>query len=313
MKKLIWNAIKVAGAGATIWAIAISVGVIGPEGEVAESEADIISLDFADESPTRKFHNALDDLGHTDPQVYGLNGNVVFFSENRMRREPAQIMEDYQRRFVEQGINSKIYYSPDMEAQTAYLRGEIVPMKVSDGHVILSGLVPTMDFANDDSNVEAIGSEEFALEQMFAGYRSIDISKERNDHSIITASYSDETFDYAKMFNRGDGDKDVDTEVPTCPSCSRVTRFTDPKANFAQNVFSGTHSKRETEKFYIDAMARRGWELTDTSRAYRDLKKVAHFKYKDAAALQFTRGTEFLNVLITDGDSGTTVYTTKSK
>ena len=60
-------------------------------------------------------------------------------------------------------------------------------------------------------------------------------------------------------------------------------------------------------------MTRRGWELTETSRKYRDLKRMVNFKYQDAVVLQLTKGEQFLNILITEDQNGSTVHTAQSR
>ena len=148
-KHTLWNVTKIAGAAATVAFMAFQIGVLQFDGEVKQSQADIISMKFAERSETKKLVDALDGLGHTEPYPYGLNGNVIYFSENRIDKDPVQIMEEYQRIFVEEGINEKMHTTTDLDAQIAILEGDIVPLRVTRDKIVMGGLVPTMDILNE--------------------------------------------------------------------------------------------------------------------------------------------------------------------
>jgi hypothetical protein len=102
--------------------------------------------------------------------VYDQNGNTVFFSTRTVRKDPQQLLLDYQEKFVEKGINSKVRLTtmeeglnlpPERQGaltddwSQAVLTGEIVPVHKRKDYVSMTGTLlqgsPTTPTSVEDS------------------------------------------------------------------------------------------------------------------------------------------------------------------
>lgn len=148
-----WGVAKITVAGASIWGISLAVLSIGPEGEVAKSEADVWEFGVFQTSESQKFARALEALGHEPPRVYDNNGNTIFFSTRMTTAEPHELVQEYQHAFVAEGVNREVHLTtPDVaamlnpEGEDAYhaerhedlLTGEVLPF-AADPHYMMMG------------------------------------------------------------------------------------------------------------------------------------------------------------------------------
>lgn len=179
MKKALHTTLRLGLTGATVvgigWAFLTlnppSASSIDPTQEdqapislVKESKADIFGMSFAAPNRTQKFMEALDRLGHEPPRSYDANGNNMFFSTAVTHKMPEEVMRDYQREFVNQGLNTEMYtHSPfellgseqDSVRERAFkmidaaMKGEMIPQAVSRDHIAMGGanmLLPEEEF-----------------------------------------------------------------------------------------------------------------------------------------------------------------------
>ncbi len=141
--------------------------------EVKESRADVLWPLVSAPSHTQRFASALGDLGHEPPRVYDLNGNEVFFSTRTTHKMPDELVAEYQRKFVEQGINTKMRMTSPLsvsqldpneavntrfdELAEASMNGEVLPMRVSKQYMMMSGLL--IDKLGEDTPREIVDGQ----------------------------------------------------------------------------------------------------------------------------------------------------------
>ena len=166
-RKSLRGVLKLGVSGALLAGIATSIILFSPQQEqrptgeadvtiaVKESNADLAWFNPMNPTNTQRFAMALDELGHEPPRLYDLNNNEVYFSTRPVKgKNPREIMAEYQRKFVEVGINSKIHETPmsaymghdNAEAQKrieeisqAAMDGEILPAEVSENYMAMTG------------------------------------------------------------------------------------------------------------------------------------------------------------------------------
>ena len=165
VRKSLRNVLKLGVSGAFLTGIAASIVLFSPQQDqkndqevslvVKESNADLAWFSPMNPGKTQRFAMALDELGHEPPRLYDLNNNEVYFSTRPVRgKNPREIMAEYQRKFVEVGINSKMHEtpmseylgsdSPDAkkrieEISQAAMDGEITPAQLSDTYLAMTG------------------------------------------------------------------------------------------------------------------------------------------------------------------------------
>lgn len=160
-----------------VGAIAAAFLVLNPpsnDGEgigVESSQADVLWMTSFERSSTQKFAGALESLGHEPPRAYNLNGNDVFFSTRTTHKTPAMLIEEYQRAFVEQELNSRMWMqSTDQfsrlrgseahkkryhERSEAAVNGEVLPAVVNDEYMSMTGMVFDKGDADGESEERA--------------------------------------------------------------------------------------------------------------------------------------------------------------
>lgn len=306
--------------GLLICAIAAAFGVLQFDGTVSDSRADILDLSFVNLSNSARFARGLDELGHDRPQSFSINGNVVHFSVNYSRKRPFQLMKEYQEEFVRQGINTKVWDeyavrdNPDGMVFDA-MTGGVVPTGVSSDYVALGGVVPANE-ARDEASLLELAIDRTPANKIFTGHHYVEMFWDRNRReSTVTATWSDDEFDYAKIIGGipTDGeDVDVDSEVPACPGCERLNRMRDldPARSYSSNIYVGGRNQGELVDFYRRAMAQRGWDETDSSVTLNTARPYIEFTGDEASLLQFSRGSRFLTIVAYPDEHGeTTVHT----
>lgn len=310
---------KITLCATSIAAIAWAVGVFNFDGEIASSHADISWFSGADRSNIAKFGDSLERLGHDAPQSFDLNGNTVHFSVNFSDREPIEIMRQYQDEFTNQGLNKRPFYSLQKsdDMTIASLTGGIVPMSISKNNIVMGGMLNKAN-AKTSEDLKKLYAAENDPHQIFKGHRHIQIDREPNArYSTVTATWSDDKFDYAKMLpgNQREG-QNVDLDVPACPGCTRINSFTDldPEATFKNSIYIGSRGVEETREFYKQALTNRGWQTTETAQLLDKTRELVEFQGDDATMEQFARDNEILTLtLYPNSRGGATVHAVKSK
>ncbi|RAL22875.1 hypothetical protein DL240_08255 [Lujinxingia litoralis] len=269
----LWNALKIGGGALTVLGIAAVAGVFTPTGEVASSHADVAWFSPFERTNTERFSTALEKLGHPAPRRYDLNGNTVFFSTTTSLKTPEELLRDYQEEFVRQGVNDDVFTSSSPQHHEARLlnalKGGLSPIAISKNHIALAGVLTR----NRADAPEALRDEFLKSEnphELFRAHRYIEISRDPSRrHTEITASWSDEAFDYRRMVPGNRIDQSFDAEVPSCPGCTRLSRFADdnPGAHQVDMTFISPASTSELIAFYDRALPSRGWQLADSGDA----------------------------------------------
>ncbi len=310
---------KVTLCAGSIAAIAWAVGVFNFDGEISSSHADITWFTSAPRSNAAMFGEALERLGHDEPQTFDLNGNTVYFSVNFSDREPIEIMREYQNEFTNQGLNKRPFYTLQKsdEMTIASLTGGIVPLSISPNSIVMGGMLNQAN-AKDKEGLKKLFFSEKDPHQIFRGHRHIQIDREPNARfATITATWSDDKFDYAKMIPGNDREgQSVDLDVPACPGCTRINSFTDldPKSTFKNNIYVGSRSVEEIHDFYMQALTSRGWQPTEAGRVLEDTRELVEFPGDDATVEQFARDNEILTLtLYPNSRGGATVHAVRSK
>lgn len=329
---------KLGLCGATIFAIGWVFLTFGPEGEVQESQADITDLGlFAPATSTQRFVKALDNLGHETPRIYNYNGNQIFFSTSSSPKRPRELILDYQRAFVEEGVNKKIYdVRVDLDAlreqgpgalaraederKLAMLDGQIQVMYHDEERVIMGAAI--LDIANApapthtrDPDGTPVAELDFA--NIFNAHRYIEATWHPvRRESVITASWGDESFDIKKTFPSSmilPGDRleqmAPDLVVPTCLGCTRLTRFAS-EANdkpYTFQVFKSYQSLGQVAEFYRSAMSARGWKESKHSQGLERYASEHSAYLAGGQVMQFMRGAQNVTLTLHPDDDGTSV------
>ena len=277
---LLWTGVKLLGCGALIAAIGFAIAVLGTSGTVAESHADVAWLSPFERSNTERFDTALEHLGHDEAQRFNLNGNTVYFSSNTSRKSPRQVMAEYQEEFRNQGLNDRIYVDLADEdaihrAKTA-LTGGLVPFAISGEKIALRGVVTANNARSNEELAEAHRHAD-SLDELFRAHRFIEITRPSNSQNTsIIATWSDETFDFERMIPGSHATGQAfDATVPSCPGCTRLTRFADDNPNSSHRAtlsFIGPRSLEETRTFYLRALAQDGWSRRDIDKPLHKLQ-----------------------------------------
>ncbi|MFU8806831.1 MAG: hypothetical protein ACNA8W_23695, partial [Bradymonadaceae bacterium] len=287
-RQSLWALSKLGLCGASIAAIAWGVISFYPSSTmVKESEADIVSLVTFARSSTQKFASTLDALGHDAPRSYDYNGNKVFFSSKTTTQDPMEVLHEYQRVFTQRGINERPYleaiedgYLGDVdtaedfarlieERGLAMLSGQLVPSVITENHISMGGGLiegePTT-CAEASKILEKKADEGVTdFEDLFRGFRSIDATRsEDGQRTFVTASWSDGDLDMRKHqpdHHEPVLDANPDPLVPSCPGCTRLTRFAGERAEeqYVSNIFKSPQHHSSVLEFYLKAMESRGW------------------------------------------------------
>lgn len=311
-KSRVWTVGKLGVTGAVIAGIAFAFGVINPNLTVSESDADILSFGRREVTPTEKFTSSMDDLGHSKPQTFNLNGNVVYFSTRLHEESPMEVMEQYQRKFVEKGLSPRPFDPIEDDVDLAMLtamNGGIVPIFATEDKVFMGGMIPKIPTKTAD---ELAGLNEkfkgIPPWEMFKGFHNVEITKSGSG-TVATSSWSDENFDYNKMLpgNRA-MDQNVDPEIPSCPGCMRLSSFEDldKEQTFRNNVYEATQSVDSLARFYDQSLTARGWEMTESSRVMEKMREFADFKGKDGIQRQYQKNGQIVTILTHPSGDGVT-------
>lgn len=311
-KNGVWTVAKLGFTGGIVAGVAFAFGVFNPDLTVSESEADILSFGQREVTPTEKFTSSMADLGHSKPQAFNLNGNVVYFSTRLHDESPMEVMEQYQSKFVEKGLAPRKFNLMDddvNEAMLTAMNGGIVPIYTSEQKVFMGGMIPKIPTKTAEE-LEGL-HDKFSKStpwEMFKGFHNVEITTSGSG-TIATSSWSDENFDYNKMLpgNRA-LDQNVDPEVPSCPGCTRVSSFEDldKEQTFRNNVYEATSSVEQLARFYDQSLTARGWEMTESSRVMEKLRDFADFEGKDGIQRQYEKNGQIVTILTHPSGDGVT-------
>lgn len=287
---------KFVACGAVTLTIAWALVTFGPDGEVQESKADVWEIGMFERSNTQKFASSLKRLGHEPPRSYDVNGNKVFFSVRATNKRPLELVEEYQRTFVEEGLNTEEYGFQKRANEKAerLLGGQILPLKMTNEVMTMGGVV----VADSPSSVEEWNSMKESyrnrpLHDAFVGYRHIQADWDADAKTtFVTATWSDEEFDMRRISGASDDRVPEETEVPTCIGCKKLVRWeTDTRdVPYTINTFISPQDSGGVANFYTEAMQARGWKLEMTTMHRR--------KPGDPQMLEFARGEDRLQISV---------------
>lgn len=290
----------------TLVCIALIGIAVGSDGQVQETRADIVVLDQAERPKTEQFSRALTALGHPTPRVYELNGNRIFFSVHQAEGTPVQLLARYQDEFVRQGLNPQPFYGMDdaeyMQRKRVGFTGGVVPMSLDDQAVIMGGVERRDRRDHPLALVRALVPGQ-GPDELFDGYRWVEIEGlPGRARSTITATWSDEGFDYQKMFPESWSrpGKGVDPRIPICAGCQRVNQLGErARAGTHESyVFVTDSTRAELERFYRRRLAEQGWELSQNFSLYQQLIEEVALEGSEMKPMEFRRDDLLLDVQI---------------
>lgn len=310
------TSVKLALCGTVIFAIAFAFAVMGTDGDVSESHADITWLSPFERSNTESFNQALSRLGHDEPRRYDLNGNTVYFSTNTTHKMPLQVMVEYQEEFVRQGLNERIFvHLSDAERDertTTALMGGLAPLAISDDYVVLAGVV-TANGARDSAELLQNYADAEDRGDLFRAHRYIEISRGADSrHTSIVSSWSDEDFDYRRMIPGSDAQGQAfDSSVPACPGCTRLTRFADDDPRVTGQVdlaFIGPRSAEDTRAYYHRTLSQDGWQRQESTNTIAAIEDFFGVDAPEGQSDQFHRdGQQLTLIYLPDYRTGETL------
>ncbi len=298
--------VKLAIAGLVICAIAFTIAVVDRDGSVSETQADIFDTAFGPKPNQVRFNEALESMGHTEPQVFDLNGNNVYFSVQYEDQNPGDVMRRYQEAFVRRGLNDKVYNTLEEaagdEGLKTRLTGGITPVKVGADRIVMGGMM-TRNIAlhPDDLRGDLMAVDDMEL---FRGHRWIEIFRQSgSDRTTVLAAWSDDDFSYEKMLpsdERLAEGRSVDPDVPSCPGCTRVNHFADKNdpGGYRSNIFVTNMGHHQMVDFYRQAMQRRGWSETEFQRAHEKIRQAVEYDGDAMEKLRFEKHERNLEIFV---------------
>lgn len=337
-------ALKLGISGAVIFTIAAAFAVISDSGDISEAKADLYDLHSADVYQHQDFQRVLEDSG-LEPRPYDHNGNFVNFAVGDSELTPEELLEYYQHKFKRAGINSEIYdeamfsalvqhqegdEEEILQTQEALLRGEMVPLSISDEHVAMAGLLGSFNADSEDLKKQlqtqdlsrfdcpdelsdhlhglskthsppTVDSPEF--EQDIDGFRFLEAHRERgSSHTTVTSTWSDGEFDGEKATNpkaTGVGSDDI----PACIGCERNNRLQSLSDDepYTLNQFQTTSTPDEVTSFYEQALTERNWAPTEVREGLQELTPhIPELQQMPGQMLTFERDQESISVFVSD-------------
>lgn len=335
------NLSKLGVAGATIAAIGWGILTLNtPEEPVREAEADVWMMDFAPRAQQEKFVETLMVEGLEEPRRYNLNGNEMFFSTTTTDETPSEVLQRFQRAFVETGVNKHVHMrrpktmqSPSKDDSSAerakrkkeaeqkllyyddFFGGGIVPTSVSNDHVMMAGMESEGE-ADDalDFVAEVIDRSksdgDFNLHKNVGNMRFVDAYREGSGKTRITAVWSTEDYEIAKLADEGE-DLNVDPERPACVGCTRLYRFegSGEEEDYDSIAFNAARrSPRSVIQEYRDTLGARGWKPAPSSVIMANARRSGLMPNYKGQLVSFSRGAQFLTLMTyPDSKTGDTI------
>lgn len=204
-------------------------------------------------------------------------------------------------------------------AAEAYLSGEVMPITVSEDYISMSGIVPVR--RGQEVSVERLHEqwetdERGALDPMIntKGFRFIDLTREKDRTTTMTATWADGDFDGRKLDPNYKGPGlSTDRDIPSCIGCKRTFRIegldqdSDP---FTTNQFYSTLRGDSITSFYERSMRARGWKAAATqepmSRLFQELPELQSL---NGRMLFMERDGERVELLVREMEQGGTMVT----
>jgi hypothetical protein len=282
----------------------LCLALLGSDKAVEKSRAHIVDFRFGFEDDTEKFVNALDDMGHTPPQAYELNGNKVFFSQNLVDAEPKEVLEDYQDAFVQQGLNDRAFNSFSsmemMQRTRTGLTGGIVPVEIREDYVAMNGVLPASGADNTKELMNAYDPTK-TISETFDGYRWVEVFKTpKRGQSRVIASWSNDQFDFAKMeIPKTDlTEMDLPREVPLCTGCAMMNQFSDIDSSGEHEtfIFTSDQTMSQLRHFYEREMKARGWEMAINTRIMDRVRRQIEIESGQASRLKFAKNGKTMTI-----------------
>lgn len=346
------SVIKISAAGATIFAIGVAMVVLQPtvEEPVAQADADIAAFNFAPKSQQQRFVDTLREQGMERPRAYDHNGNKMFFSTATTKESPRQVLERFQRGFVENGVNESVHLSPafpdfdsngflqaydkknkveltrlakENQLRTSHLNdyiGGVVPMMVGDDHVVMAGASTQnqsdnfVEWYNEIDENRKERPKGATADPTFGvnAMRFVEAFREGSSTRVL-AIWSDEDYQAGKIVDRGE-DLNVDPELPSCPGCKRLYNVTgETEVDYSTAAYaSGGHTVEDIAAFYDRVLRQKGWELSDTAKVMDTFERTGIKPRTDGKMVQYARGGDFLTLVAWPTDRGAQVHLARS-
>lgn len=337
-------ALKLGFSGAVIFTIAAAFVIVSDDGEVSEAKADLYDLHSADVYQHEDFQRVLEDSG-LEPRPYDHNGNFVNFAVGDSDLTPEELLEYYQHKFKRAGINSKVYdeamfsalarhqEADDdelLDAQDALLRGEMVPLSITEDHVAMGGLLGSFEPDDDAEDFkEQLQSQDLsrfattdelhdhldnlskfhlpptlgheAYDDDIEGFRYLEAHREPGtSNTTVTSTWSDGEFDADKVTDPDATGVGTD-DIPACIGCERDNRLQalGDDEPYVLNQFRTTSTPGEVTSFYERALTQRDWSPTEAEKGLRELTpQIPELQQMPGDMVSFERGEEFITVFV---------------
>ena len=343
--------LKIIVAGATIFAIGLGMVVLQPEVDepVSTADADIAAFTFGPKSQQQMFIDTLKQEGMEEPRAYDHNGNKMFFSTTTTTETPRQVLERFQRGFVENGLNRTVHLRPWGELEmdkfiqaqktsdTVELKrqatqnetrmlqmndfvGGMMPVMVDDSRVIMTGATTEnraddwMDYFKEltTKRAETPRGERHDPSKAIDAMRYLEAFREGSKTRII-AVWSDEDYEAGKLADIGE-DLNVNPDLPSCPGCKRLYNIEgETESDYSTAAYSASgHSVDQVVSFYDRVLVSKGWRLSPTAHVLDAAESAGMKRRTEGTLLQYNRGAEFLTLVAWPGDNGATVHLAQS-
>lgn len=325
MKRRAFTFVKLLLAGATVFGIGSLLVVRGINGDIAEAEADISTFTTTQALYDGNYGKVVESSG-LKPRPYEMNGNQVFFAVGYVKESPQDVLEFYQEKFVEAGINERKFMEvpegkfnrtigdlankprlseDELAYNRALLTGGVVPISERPGYVAMGGMVPKGAYNNDlDEIIADWSANEGDVDRPMGGFRFIDAQQWPNQiGSRVTSVWADEGFDAAKMNDPAKNAGPPVLETPVCIGCAvgMQMRSLDKSERYRIGHFYATRGKSDVVSFYDKAMLGRGFESGDAHKAIEYARNYLGTEVPDGNILQFKKGgTESLIAIFDD-------------
>lgn len=334
--ELLTIAAKLVLSAVAIFAIAIGVVVLSGDGDVSEAEADVADIWPSGLLAPPDFQDVIEESG-LEPKPYDHNGNLVKFAAGDTNYEPREVLDYFQHKFADAGINSKVRKdaimvdAADMDEATrimqseeheeyrhALLNGEVVPLYVADDYVAMGGIDPKVETEDAEEMVDQwlrdphTGYTDFNAN--IDGFRFIDAKKDaRTGRSTVTASWSgDDDFDADKSRNPESGNVGADVDVPACRGCVAVNRFAglSTAEPYELNQYETRDRAENVLRFYSQAMPPRGWQRAESDRMVHRLRSDVPYLQRLRGEMNvYERDDEFVTIFVDRNMPGVTSVT----
>lgn len=332
---------KLGLTGLLVSGVGLAILTLDPRAEHAElevksAEADITAFDFAPTTKHERFIEALDEAGMEDPREYSYNDNTFFFSMMKTEDSPNEVLRNFQRLFVEKGINKKIHDGlpeggipfdmadikkykklPEGEQKERFDRamgywehyddffgGGIVPFQQGPDHIVMHG---TRSKGKADGALEFLqeqfqsGEEKIALDHLVGTMYTVEAFRSKTSRTTtVTAVWSDENLDIPKLKNPPAPDPATEYDFPRCMGCEHQMSFKGHgnEKDYETHVYTGSSTVDAAANFYRTTMEARGWKLSPAIRIMDKAMAKRSVQRSGERLLQFARGTDFMTVLV---------------